>query len=130
MRLKHFNLAVGSQLLKAVGDETRIRLLNLLLAKGPMAISDLEHVLDYTQSKTARHITYLKNSGILTYTKHDQWVHYNIKDELTDVITQLLSFFEKDQQLIKDLQTFQALISNRELSMNKIKNKGWPGEKL
>ena len=74
MRLTKFNLSLGTQIMKALGDEARLRILNLLLKKGPMTISDLEHILEFTQTKTSRHITYLKNSGMLTSEKLDQWV--------------------------------------------------------
>lgn len=119
MRLKHFNLEIGSQLMKALGDEARIRILNLLLAKGPLTTSDLEFVLDYTQSKTSRHLAYLRNSGILNSKKHDQWVVYTVKEEVEDIISQILSFVEKDVQLKQDLATFHTLYSNRELVVNK-----------
>ena len=44
-------------------------------------------------------------------------------DELIDVITQILNYMDKDQQLKKDLETCDILHSNRELSNNKLKVK-------
>ena len=123
MRLKHFNLQIGSQLMKALGDEARIRILNLLLAKGPLTTSDLEFVLEYTQSKTSRHLAYMRNSGILNSTKVDQWVVYTIKEEVEDIISQILSFVEKDTKLKEDITTLQTLYSNRELVANKISSR-------
>ena len=120
MRLKHFNLQIGSQLMKALGDEARIRILNLLLAKGPLTTSDLEFVLDYTQSKTSRHLAYLRNSAILNSTKIDQWVVYTIREEVEDIISQILMFVEKDTRLKEDIATFDTLFSNRELVANKL----------
>lgn len=125
MRLKNFSLPVGAQVFKALSDESRIRILYLVFKKKEMCISDLEHILDFTQTKTSRHITYLKNSGILNIRKQDQWVFYFIKDELRDIIKQVLSFFEKDQKLSKDMETYDTLFSNRELSVNKLQKKTW-----
>jgi len=121
MRLKHFNLELGSQLMKALGDETRLRILNLLLRQGAMTTSDLEFILDFTQTKTSRHIAYLKNAGILLAKKRDQWVMYSIKDEVIEIISQILSFVEKDNQLEMDIDTYKTLYSNRELAINNIK---------
>jgi len=121
MRLKHFNLQIGSQLMKALGDEARLRILNLLLNHGSMTTSDLEFILDFTQTKTSRHIAYLKNSGILTAKKIDQWVLYSIKEEVEDVISQILSFVEKDSRLNEDSKIYKTLYSNRELAANNIK---------
>ena len=124
MRLKHFNLQIGSQLMKAMGEETRLRILNLLLQQGAMTTSDLEFILDFTQTKTSRHIAYLKNAGILSARKKDQWVLYSIKEEVLDIISQILSFVEKDSQLIHDIDTYKTLYSNRELAVNNMAIKG------
>jgi ArsR family transcriptional regulator, arsenate/arsenite/antimonite-responsive transcriptional repressor len=117
MRLKHFNLEIGSQLMKALGDEARLRILNLLLHYGSLTTSDIEFVLEFTQTKTSRHITYLKNSGILAAKKKDHWVFYSIKEEVEDIISQILSFVEKDQQLKRDMEICNTLYSNRELAV-------------
>jgi len=122
MRLKHFNLQIGSQLMKALGDEARLRILNLLFHGMPMSTSDLEFILDFTQTKTSRHIAYLRNSGILSAKKIDQWVIYSIKDEVVEVITQIFAFLEKDHQLRNDLEILKTLYSNRELSINNLKH--------
>ena len=120
MRLKHFNLPIASQLTKALGDEARLRILNLLLHHGPLTISDLEFILDFTQTKTSRHIAYLKNSGILTLTKIDKWALYSIKEEVEDIISQFLAFVDKDKQIQADSTIYQTLSANRELAVNKI----------
>jgi ArsR family transcriptional regulator, arsenate/arsenite/antimonite-responsive transcriptional repressor len=125
MRLTRFNLSIGTQLMKALGDEARLRVLNLLINKGSITISDLEHILDFTQTKTSRHITYLKNSGMLTSQKLDQWVVYSIKDEVYEVINQFIGFVEKDYQLKKDLEIYETLFTNRELAQNKIPQRRW-----
>jgi len=125
MRLKNFSINVGAQIFKAVSEEARIRILHLIYKKEELCISDLEHILDFTQTKTARHLTYLKNSGILSIRKQDQWAFYYIKDEVKDIIKQIFTFLDKDQILKNDLSTYQTLNSNRELAVNKIENKRW-----
>lgn len=125
MRLTKFSVNVGAQIFKSVSDEARIRLLHLIYEKNELCISDLEHILDYTQTKTSRHLTYLKNSGILSIRKEDQWVFYYIKDEVKDIIKQIFAFLDKDQTLKDDLATYQTLYSNRELAINKLDNKRW-----
>ena len=78
MRLKHFNLDPGAQIFLACSDSSRLRILNLIFTNGELCISDLERILDFTQSKTSRHLLYLKNSGILTFRKYNQWIFYQI----------------------------------------------------
>lgn len=121
MRLKHFNIDLGAQIFLACSDTSRLRILHLIMANGEMCITDLERILEFTQAKTSRHLTYLKNSGILSSRKINQWVFYQVKDEVIDILKQMLDFVKRDPLLQKDLQTFQTLFSNRELALNKFK---------
>ena len=120
MRLKSFNLTLGSQIFKACADESRIRILHLIYMNGEMCISDIEKILDFTQAKTSRHLIYLKNSGIVTFRRHNHFVFYQIKDEVAEIVNQIFQFLRKDQQLQKDQQVYQTLFSNRELAVNRI----------
>ena len=125
MRLKHFNVAFGEQVFKALGDESRIRILNLIHRNKEMCISDLEQVLDFTQTKVSRHLIYLKNSGLVSFKRVDNWAYYYLKEEALDLINQIFSYFEKDALLLKDIETYNVLYSNRELAVNKLHSRRW-----
>ncbi|GAB1446758.1 MAG: metalloregulator ArsR/SmtB family transcription factor [Cyclobacteriaceae bacterium] len=120
MRLKHFNIDLGAQIFLACSDTSRLRILNLIMNNGEMCISDLERILDFTQTKTSRHLVYLKNSDILSIRKFNQWVFYQIKDEVHDIIKQILQFISRDSILQMDQQVYETLYSNRELALNKL----------
>lgn len=120
MKLKNFNLQFGEQIFKSFSDQARIRIMYLLYKKDELCISDLEHILDFTQTKTSRHISYLKNAGLLNSRKKDQWIFYQIKEEVQDIVSQIFSFLNKDTVLQRDIETFEILHSNRELSVNKM----------
>ncbi|WP_347159722.1 ArsR/SmtB family transcription factor [Pontibacter chitinilyticus] len=125
MRLKHFSLSFGEQVFKALADESRIRILHLILRNKEMCTSDLEQVLDFTQTKTSRHLAYLRNAGLVTSRKQDQWVHYTIKEETADLVSQVFGYLERDAQLQKDAETYRILYSNRELAVNKLHAGRW-----
>lgn len=125
MRLKSFNLTLGSQIFKACADESRLRILHLIFENGEMCISDLEKILEFTQTKTSRHLIYLKNSGILSYKRYNHWVFYQIKDEVYEILKQIFQFLRKDQQFQKDQQLYLTLYSNRELAVNKVQMEEW-----
>ena len=120
MRLKHFNIDLGAQIFLACSDTSRLRIMNLIITNGEMCITDLEHILEFTQTKTSRHLIYLKNSGILTSRKYNQWVFYQIKDEVFDLIKQIFQFLRRDPVLDNDQQIYQNLFTNRELALNKL----------
>ena len=118
-------MSLGSQIFKACSDESRLRILHLIFENDEMCISDLEKILEFTQTKTSRHLTYLKNSGILTFRRHNHWVFYTIKDEVYEILKQIFQFLRKDQLLQKDQQLYQTLFSNRELAVNKLRMGVW-----
>src|SRR6185503_20257992 len=120
MRLKHFNIELGAQIFLACSDPARLRIHNLIMMNAEMCITDLEHILEFTQTKTSRHLIYLKNSGMLTTRKYNQWMFYQIKDEVFDIIKQILQFIGRDPTLQKDQSTFLTMSSNRELALNKL----------
>ena len=125
MRVKHFNLSFGAQFFKALADEARIRILYLLYKNQELTISDLELILEFTQTKTARHLTYLKNSGLVSSKKRDQWVFYYLKDEAYDILNQIFGYLHKDPALLGDEEVYQTLNSYRELAINKLNQKKW-----
>ena len=119
MQLKNFNLQFGSQIFKSFSEEARVRIMFLLFNESELSISDVEHILEFTQTKTSRHLTYLKHAGLLNSRKKDQWVFYQIKEEVMGMVSQIFKFLNKDKQLQKDLEVLKVLLSNRELSINK-----------
>ena len=106
----------GVQLFKALSEEPRVRILHMLFEKGEMCITDLEIILGFTQAKTSRHLLYLKNSGIVNARKSDQWVFYSIKEEVTDLIKLVMEYFNKDQALYHDLESFESCLQRGELT--------------
>jgi ArsR family transcriptional regulator len=125
MRLKKFNIDYGKTIFKSFSDISRIRILNILANREEASISDLEMILNFTQTKTSRHIYYLKNSGLLNSRNLDQFIFYSLREEAMDIIDKIFNFLDKDTQLKEDLETYDIMYSNRELAINKIELKSW-----
>ena len=125
MRLKKFNIDYGKTIFKSFSDISRIRILNILANREEASISDLEMILNFTQTKTSRHIYYLKNSGLLNSRNLDQFIFYSLREEAMDIIDKIFNFLDKDTQLKEDLDTYDIMYSNRELAINKIELKSW-----
>ena len=121
MKLKNLSLSYSTRIFKALSEDPRVRILNLLQYHGEMCISDIEQILDYTQTKTSRHMTYLKNAGIVGFRKSDQWIFYYIQDEVQSLLGQIWNYIEKDHILTKDIEIFEVMFSNRELAAYKQK---------
>lgn len=100
-----------------------MRILFLLFNQKELCITDIELSLDFTQTKTSRHLIYLRNAGLVNVRKIDQYVFYSIKEEVSDIVNQIFQFLKKDASLQKDLETFNILYSNRELVKNKMEKR-------
>ncbi len=82
-------------ILKALADENRIRILNLL-RNDELCVCDIEATLDIKQSNASRHLNRLKVAGIIVSEKKSQWVYYRLKDE-TFVKFPFLSIIIEDE---------------------------------
>ncbi len=65
-------------ILKALGDETRLRIANLLLEVDEMCGCEIEAILDLTQSNASRHLTRLRASGLVHGERRGQWIYLSL----------------------------------------------------
>jgi ArsR family transcriptional regulator len=76
---------------KALSDEARLRILNLLFRTGELCVCDIESITGFTQTKVSRHLSYLKNAGLIDSRQQGLWMLYKIADPKTDSHRQLLN---------------------------------------
>ncbi|HZT75867.1 MAG TPA: metalloregulator ArsR/SmtB family transcription factor [Vicinamibacterales bacterium] len=70
-------LADMEGLFKALADETRLRILGLLLA-GEVCVCDIHESLKIPQPKASRHLAYLRRSGLVETRRSGLWIHYRL----------------------------------------------------
>src|SRR5690606_39639390 len=116
MRLKNISLNYGMKIFKALSEEPRVRIIHLLINNRELSISDIEHILDFTQTKTSRHLGYLKNAGLVGSRRVDQWMFYYILDEAIEIINQIFKFIQKDPNLIRDRKSTRLNSSHVKIS--------------
>jgi ArsR family transcriptional regulator len=66
-----------AQLFKALSDETRLRILSLLM-NGEVCVCDIMAALDLPQSTVSRHLSYLRNSGWVDDRRCGVWMYYSL----------------------------------------------------
>jgi len=95
------------EIFKALGDENRIRILNLLIRQ-ELCVCEIETVLDMTQSNASRHLNKLKSAGVITSEKKSQWVYYRVNDKFIEENNLLYEFIKNKMvektQLKKDIE--------------------------
>lgn len=80
-----------AELLKVLGDETRLRMYLLLLEAGDLCSCEIETILDLNQSNASRHLQKLRQAGVLEHYKKAQWAHYRPAEALPPGIRRALA---------------------------------------
>jgi ArsR family transcriptional regulator len=69
----------SAELFKALADETRLRILNLLV-QGELCVCDVMAVLDIGQSKASRHLACLRHVGLVSDRRNGVWMYYTLAE--------------------------------------------------
>lgn len=77
------------RVLKALADPTRVRLLTLLLA-GDVCVCHMYEALKIPQSKTSRHLAYLRRAGLVAGEKRGLWVYYRLAPQRSEGLQQVV----------------------------------------
>ncbi|MCW4051767.1 MAG: metalloregulator ArsR/SmtB family transcription factor [Candidatus Bathyarchaeota archaeon] len=81
-----------SRLLKALANETRLKILRLLSLR-EMCVCELTVALDLTQPTASHHLNVLQNVELVRDRKEGKWVFYNLeKPRLTQNLFDFLEF--------------------------------------
>ena len=75
---------------KPLSDQARLRILNLLFRTGELCVCDIEATTGFTQTKVSRHLSYLKNAGLLDCRQQGLWILYKIADPKNESHKKLL----------------------------------------
>lgn len=97
------------KILKALSDETRIRMLNLF-SYGEMCVCEIEAILEINQSNASRHLNKLTNANIISYCKKAQFVYYKIEQTTLEQYPFIKEMLNNEVKVIelckKDLEKY------------------------
>ncbi len=63
---------------KALSDESRLRIISILLTSGELCVCDIEATMSFTQTKVSRHLAYLKRAQLVNERRQGLWKLYSI----------------------------------------------------
>jgi ArsR family transcriptional regulator len=90
---------------QALGDNTRLRLLNLM-GEQEVCVCYFVEILDSPQPKISRHLAYLRSAGIVAARREGKWMHYRIVMPphigATQILKQTLDWLKEDRLMQKD----------------------------
>ena len=99
------------EILKALADENRIRILNLL-KDGELCVCEIEGILDLNQSNVSRHLTRLSTSKLIKSYKKAQFVYYTINDETISNYGFIREILNSEMSKIKQCKLDSVMLVN------------------
>jgi len=92
------------KLCKALSDETRLRILNILLER-ECCVCEVMQALDISQTRASRNLTVLYEAGFLRRRKDGLWSLYSIdRDGMNEYLADLVQVVDKALQGNKRLE--------------------------
>lgn len=105
---------------KGLADTNRLRILNLLL-HGEFCGCELQSVMETSQPNVSRHLTYLKNCGLVTDRRVGYRVFYSLAEDEHDVLKPLFkvlrSAFNDEEILRQDIRKLKRAIESGSCSV-------------
>ena len=90
---------------QALGDNTRLRLLNLMRDQ-EICVCYFVEILDQGQPKISRHLAYLRRAGIVAGRRDGKWMHYRIampsNEGAAQVLRQTLAWLKEERSMQAD----------------------------
>lgn len=106
------------KVLKALADENRLRILNLLNHK-ELCVCEMENILGMTQSNVSRHLIKLKDAELIESEKQGQFVFHKVNPEVLEQIPFVQSLLALELVKMKkgkdDLDKLKALAAQGNL---------------
>ena len=70
-----------SEMFKALGDPTRLRIMRMLAESGEICVCKIQEALDMGQSAVSHHMAALRHAGLVSHRRVGQWVYYRVNQE-------------------------------------------------
>lgn len=77
---------------RALADPVRLQIVDLLRAQGAaVCVCDLQPRFDITQPTLSHHLKRLREAGLVTVERRQQWAYYSLVPERMEVLARWLS---------------------------------------
>ncbi|GGE81358.1 ArsR/SmtB family transcription factor [Priestia taiwanensis] len=106
-------LTRASQLLKLLGDKTRLTIVSILKHR-ECCVCELLEVFDMSQPSISQHLRKLKDLGLVQEERRGQWIYYSLNHGsdlytlLEDILEHVPDQVEKIQQIEKSNPTLKC----------------------
>lgn len=100
---------------KSLSDETRLRILNLLLNGSSLCVCEMVDALRIPQYQMSRHLVVLKNAGLVNFDKRGRWAYYVLtsSESANRELFRFLAGYLKGETFAGDLKRLALRLSLR-----------------
>lgn len=105
------------ELLKALSDPTRLRLV-AILSRGEFTVQELVGILAMGQSRVSRHLKILTDAGVLGVKRQGTWAYYRLENHnelFVEILSSLQPRFEFLTGYARDLGALAEVLEQRRL---------------
>jgi ArsR family transcriptional regulator, arsenate/arsenite/antimonite-responsive transcriptional repressor len=89
MHAQAYNVRSLTRLFRALGDETRLRIV-ALLAHGELCVCHIENALSLPQPNVSRQLGILRMAGVVTARREGTWVYYALAAQDHEAVATML----------------------------------------
>ena len=99
---------------KVMADDTRLKIILMLMCESELCVCELTHALELSQPKISRHIALLKKQQLLSERKSGRWVYYSMAKPLSQWKQIVIkSCFEENLPVIDECLRNLAMMGER-----------------
>ena len=86
---KRWHMRKIANIFRALSDDTRLRVIKLLQER-ELCVCELMQVLAMSQPRISRHMSVLKNAGLVEDRREGKWVYYSLRNEAQGKETKII----------------------------------------
>lgn len=111
MKINSLKLAEFTKFIDCFSDQSRVRIINLLVEKKKLYVGQIQNALQFSQTKTSRHLLYMKNAGVLKSQrdKQNRFIYF-INPEIESILFRVISCAQ-DSVLYDDIKRLDKVRS-------------------
>ncbi len=80
-----------SEIFKVLSVETRVKIIELLKAQGPLGAKDIGATIGITTAAVSQHLKILRQSGLVRSERKGYWIPYSIDEKAMENCRQILT---------------------------------------
>ncbi len=102
-----------TKIFKALSDPNRLRIIKML-EQQPLCVCEITAVLNLASSTVSKHLSILRDAGLILDEKNGKWVHYRLNpaktaEYVSELLPLLSRWLSEDQVVLSDAHAIKKV---------------------